>query len=59
MTSTQNPRKYDPPPSPIHMRPQFSKISVTPLPLNADADVSILGLNPPPPLHRKELTRHR
>ena len=37
-----------PPPSPIHMRPQFSKISGTPLPLNADADVSFFVLEPPP-----------
>lgn len=49
MTSTWNTRKYDPPPSPIHMRPQFSKISGTPLPLNADADVSFFVLEPPLP----------
>ena len=53
MTSTQNPQKCDPPPSPIHTRPQFSKISGTPLPLNADAGVSFFMLSPPPPPQEK------
>ena len=48
MTSTENTRKYDPPPSPIHMRAQFCKISGTRLPRNANADVSFFVLNPPP-----------
>ena len=46
MTSTQNPRKSDPPPSPIHKRPQSIEIWITPPPLIADADVHILVTTP-------------
>ena len=49
MTSTQNPQKIDPPPSPIHMCPQYSNISGAPVPLNGDAGVSNLAIKSPTP----------